>query len=72
VGTKVTNLNCIHEGIESRLNLGNTFYHSDQCLFSLSVSCLKNLKIITLQLIILRVVLYGCETCLTLREDRRV
>jgi len=40
----VTNQNCIHEEIKSRLNLGNACYYSLQSLLS---SCLlsKNLKI---------------------------
>jgi len=30
MGTRVANLNYIHEEILSRLNMGNTYYHSVQ------------------------------------------
>jgi sorting nexin-29 len=38
LGTTLTDQNCIHEEIKSRLNLGNACYHSVQCLLS---SCLS-------------------------------
>jgi hypothetical protein len=34
LGTTLTDQNCMHEEINSRLNLGNTYYHSVQCLLS--------------------------------------
>jgi hypothetical protein len=33
LGTTLTDQNCIHEEIKSRLNSGNACYHSDQNLF---------------------------------------
>jgi len=62
----------IHEGIKSRLKLGNVCYYSVQNLLSSSLLS-KNLKIKIYRTIILTVVLYGCETwSLTLREKRRL
>jgi hypothetical protein len=40
LGATVTNQNCSHKGIKSRLNLGNACYHSVENI-CLSVSCLK-------------------------------
>jgi hypothetical protein len=58
---KVTNQNLIQEEIKKRLNSGNSSYHSVQNLLS---SCLwsKDRNIRICKLIILPVVLYGCET----------
>jgi hypothetical protein len=72
LGTTVTNQNCIHKEIKSRLNSRNACYHFVQNLLS---SCIlsKNLKIKKYKTIILPVVLYGCETwSLTLREEHRL
>ena len=72
LGTNVTNQNSIQEEIKSKLNSGNVCYHLVQKLMS---SCLlsRNTKIKIYRTIILRVVLYGCETwSLTLREERRL
>jgi hypothetical protein len=69
VGTTLTDQNCIHEEIKSRLNLGNACCHSVQSLLS---SCLlsRNVKVKIYKTIILPDVLYGCETwSLTLREE---
>jgi hypothetical protein len=69
LGTTLTDQNCIHEEIKSRLNSGNACYHSVQSLLS---SCLlsRNVKVKTYKTIILPVVLYGRETwSLTLREE---
>jgi hypothetical protein len=69
--TTVTNQNFIQEEIKRRLNSGNSCYHSVQNLLS-SQLLSKNLKIRIYKIIILPVVLYGCETwSLTLREEYR-
>jgi hypothetical protein len=63
--TTLTDQNCMHKEIKSRLNSGNACYHSVQSLLS-SRLLSRNLKV----KIILPVVLYGCETwSLTLRES---
>jgi hypothetical protein len=72
LGTTLTDQNCIHEEIKSRLNSGNACYHSVQGLLS---SCLlsRNVKVKIYKTIILPVVLYGCETWfLMLREEHRL
>jgi hypothetical protein len=72
LGTTLTDQNCIHEEIKSRLNSGNACYHSVQSLLS-SRLLYKNVKVKIYKTIILPVVLYGCETwCLTLREEQRL
>jgi len=72
LGTTLTNQNSIPEGIKSRLWSGNACYHSLQNLLS-SRLLSKNLKIKIYRIIILPVVLYGCETwSLTLREERKL
>ena len=54
------------------MNSGNVCYHSVQNLLS-SRLLSKNLKIKIHRIIILPIVLYGCETwSLTLREERRL
>jgi hypothetical protein len=69
LGTTLTDQNCIHEEIKSRLNSGNACYHSVQSL--LSSRLLSKVKIY--KTIILPVVLYGCETwSLMLREEHRL
>jgi hypothetical protein len=70
--TTLTDQNCKHREIKSRLHLGNDCYHSVQSLLS---SCLlsRNIKIKIYATIILPVVLYGCKTwSLTLSEDYRM
>jgi DNA replication protein DnaC len=70
LGTTVTNQNCIHEEIKSRLNSGNT-----TIIFSPLSSRLlsKNINIKIYKTIILSLILYGCETwSLTLREEHRL
>jgi hypothetical protein len=72
LGITLTNQNWKHEEIKSRLNSGNTCYHSVQSLLS---SCLpsRNIQVKIYKTIILPVVLYGCETwSLTLREEHRL
>jgi hypothetical protein len=72
LGTTLTNRNFIQKEIESRLNSGNICYHSVQDLLSSSLLS-KNTKIKIHRIIILLVVLYGCETwTLTLREEHRL
>jgi hypothetical protein len=69
--TTLTDQNCMHEEIKSRLNLGNAGYHSVQ---SLPSTCLlsRNLKVKIYKTKILPVLLYGCETwSLKLREEHR-
>ena len=70
--TTLTNKNSIQEEIKSRLKPGNACYHSVQILLSSSLLS-KNLKIKIYRIIILSVVLCGCETwSLTFREERRL
>ena len=62
----------IQEEIKSRLKLGNACCYSVQNILSSSLPSRK-LKIKIYRIIILPVVLYGCETwSLTLREERRL
>jgi hypothetical protein len=69
LGATVTNQNLIQEEIRRRLNSGNACYHSVQNLLP-SRLLSKNLKIRIYKMIILPVVLYGCETwSLTLRWE---
>jgi hypothetical protein len=69
MGTTLTDQNCIHEEIKSRLHLGNACYLSVQSLLS-SLLLSRKVKIKIYKIIILPVVLYGCETwSLTLREE---
>jgi hypothetical protein len=71
-GTIVTNENCIHKEIKSRLNLGNSWYHPVQHILFLHLLS-ENLKIKTYKIIISPVILYGCETwLLTLRKEHRL
>ena len=70
LGTNLTDQNSIQGEIKSRLKPGNACYHSVQNLLSSSL-LFKNLKIKIYRIIILPVVLYGCETwALILREKR--
>src|SRR5215475_1528520 len=72
LGVTLTDQTSIQEEIKSSLNLGNACYHSVQNLLS-SRLLSKNLKINIFRIIILSVVLYGCETwSLTLREKHRL
>jgi hypothetical protein len=69
--TTVTNQNCIHEEIKSRLKSGNACFQLAQNLLSSSLLT-QNLQIKICRTIVLSVLLYGCETwSLTFRvEDR--
>jgi hypothetical protein len=72
LGTTLTDKNCMHEEIKSRLNSGNACYHSVQSLLS-SRLLSRNVKVKIHKTIILSAVLYGCETwSLTLREEGRL
>jgi hypothetical protein len=72
LGTTLTNQNSIQEEIKSILKIENACYHLVQNLFSSSFLS-EDLKIEIYRTIILRVVLYGCDTCLlTLREEHRL
>jgi hypothetical protein len=72
LGTPLADQNCMHVGIKSRLNLGNTCYHSVQSLLSSSLLS-RNVEVKVYKPIILPAVLYGCETwSLTLREEHRL
>jgi hypothetical protein len=71
LGTTVTSQKLIQEEIKRRLDSGNACYHSVQNLLS-SRLLSKNTKIRIYETITFPVVLYGCETCLTLREEHRL
>jgi hypothetical protein len=72
LGTTLTDQNCMHEEIKSRLNSGNACYHSVQSLLS-SRLLSRNLKVKIYKTIILPVVLYGYETwSVTLTEEHRL
>jgi hypothetical protein len=71
LGTTITDQNCMHEEIKSRVNAGNACYYSVSLLSSRPLS--RNVKVKIYKTIILPVVLYGCETwSLTLREQHRL
>jgi len=71
-GIALTNQNSVQEEIKTRVKSGNVSYHSVQYLLSSSLLS-KNIKIKTYRIVILPVVLYGCETwSLTLRKERRL
>jgi hypothetical protein len=61
LGTAVTNQNCIHEEIKSRLDSRNVCYHSVQNLLCSRLRC-NSLKTEIYKTAILSVVLYGRET----------
>jgi hypothetical protein len=68
----VTNQNLMHGEFKNRLNLGSASYHSMQNLLSTHLPS-KNITIKICRIIILPVVLYGCETCsLTLKKQNRL
>jgi hypothetical protein len=72
LGPPLTDQNCMHEEIKSRLNSWNACYHSVQSLLS-SRLVSRNFKVKTYKTIILSVVLYGCEKwSLKLREEYRL
>ncbi|KAJ4451108.1 hypothetical protein ANN_02548 [Periplaneta americana] len=72
LGATVTNMNDTREEIKRRINLGNACYYSLEKLLSSSLLS-KNLKVRIYKIVILPVVLYGCETwTLILREEQRL
>jgi hypothetical protein len=72
MGTTLTDQNCMHKEIKSRLNLRNACYHSVQSLLP-SRLLSRNVKVKSIQTIILQAILYECETwSLTLREGLRL
>jgi hypothetical protein len=72
LGTTLTDLNCMHEEIKSRLNSGNACYHSVHSFLS-SRLLSGNVKVKIYKTIIRPVVLYGCETwSVTLRGEHRL
>jgi hypothetical protein len=72
LGTTLTDQNCIDEEIKSRLNSGNACYHLVQSLLS-SRLLSRNVKAKIYKILILPVLLYGCETwSLTLRQEHRL
>jgi hypothetical protein len=64
LGTTQTDKNCMNEEIKNRVNSRNAFYHSVQGLLSSRLQS-SNVKVKMYKTIILPVVLYGCETCLS-------
>ena len=63
LGTTLTEQNSIQEEIKSRLKSGNAYYELAQNLLSSSLLS-KNVKIKIYRIILVPVVLYGCETLL--------
>jgi hypothetical protein len=72
LGTTLTDKNCMHEEITSKLNSGNACYHSVQSILS-SRLLSRNVKVKMYRTIILPVALCGFATwSLTLREEHRL
>ena len=72
LGKTLTNQNSMQEEIKSRLKSGKTCDHSVQNLLSPSLLS-KNLKMKIYRIIILPVIVCGCEAwSLTLGEERRL
>jgi hypothetical protein len=72
LGTTLTNQNCMHEDIKSRLDSGNASYHSVQNHLS-SHLLYRNVRVKKYKALILPFVSCGCETwSLTLRKEHRL
>jgi hypothetical protein len=72
LGTTLTDKNCMHKEIKSKLKSGNACYHSVQSLLC-SHLLSRNVKVKIYKTTILPIVLCGCETSsLTLREEHRL
>jgi hypothetical protein len=70
--TTLIDQNCLHEGLNNRLNSGNACYRSVQSLL-FSRLLPRNVKVKIYKTMILPVVLYWCEAwSLTLREEHRL
>jgi hypothetical protein len=75
LGTIPTDKNCMYsyEEIKTRLNSRNACYHSFKSLLLSSRLLFRNVWVKIHRIILLSVVLYGCETwSLTLREEHRL
>jgi hypothetical protein len=72
LGPTLTDQNCMHGEIKSRLNLGNACYHLVQSLLC-SHMLSRNVKVKIYKTIILPFVLYGCEMwSRTLKKEHRL
>jgi hypothetical protein len=72
LGTTMTDQNCMNEEIKNRLNSGNACYLSAQSLLC-SHLLSRNVKVKINKIIILPIVMYGCETwSLALREVHKL
>jgi hypothetical protein len=72
LGTTLTDQNCMHKEIKSRINSQNACYHLVQRLLS-SHMLSRNVKIKNIQNHDPAIYLYGCETwSLTLRKEHRL
>jgi hypothetical protein len=72
LGRTMTDQNCMNEEIKNRLNSGNACYLSAQSLLC-SRLLSRNVKVKINKIIILPIVMYGCETwSLTLREVHKL
>jgi hypothetical protein len=72
LGTTLTDENCIHEEVKSRINSGMLATIRFRVFLSSHVLS-RNVKVKMYKIIILPVVLYGCETwSLMLREEHRL
>jgi hypothetical protein len=72
LGTTVQNQNYIQEEITSKMKSGNSCCYSVQNILSARLQS-KNIKNDVYKIIVLPVVLYGCETrSLTLKGERRL
>jgi hypothetical protein len=72
LGRTITDQNCMHEEIKRGLSSGNACYHLVQSLLSPRLLS-RNVKVKIFKIIILSVVLYGCEIwSLISREEHRL
>jgi hypothetical protein len=61
LGTTLTDQNCVHKEIKSRINSENACYNSVQGVLS-SRLLSRNVRVKIYKTIILAIVFYGCET----------
>jgi hypothetical protein len=64
LGATVTDENCVHEEIKSKLNMGNACYHSFERLLA-SVSSVENIKIKIYKTVILSILSIGVKLSLS-------